>query len=387
MLNEVKVIIVNSFDTFEYRVMLLRKVLENQGAEVLIVGSDYRHIEKTRRTSEDPGLQLLHAYPYKKNISVARLYSHMKFAREAFDYIKDMDADVLYLVVPPNSQTTIAKKYAKKHPKAKIVMDLIDLWPESFPSKRTEQFPFTLWGALRNKNLKAADLILTECNLYREKLKPYLTGKKVETLYWAHEDAGRSVPVVQNEDERNVPLAQNENERNVPLAQKWCLGYLGSVNNIIDMDKIAEVIRFYKQDRPVELHVVGAGESLEELKNTAENAGAKVIYHGKIYDYQEKKTIFDQCHFGLNLMKDTVVVGLSMKSIDYMEMGLPIINSLQGDSHSFVKNCHMGYNIEEMQHKYDDSMRQNARKFYDENCSYQCFEQKVQTIFTELTKN
>lgn len=367
-MSQKRVIIVNSFDTFEYRVLLLKEVLKKQGYRVLIVGSDYRHIEKTVRESQDPELHLLHAKPYQKNISVARITSHMKFARDAYEYIKDMEAELLYLVIPPNSQGTIAGKYLKKHPHTKVLMDLIDLWPESFPSTHTERFPFTLWGKVRNDNLQYAHLILTECDLYREKLEKYLTGKKVETLYWAHEDSKISYEAPKEE----LPT------------DKWVLGYLGSVNHIIDLEKIEKVIEFFKKDRGVELHIVGAGESLGELQKVCENAGAKVIYHGKIYDYEEKKAIFDRCHFGLNLMKDTVVVGLSMKSIDYMEMGLPMINSLKGDSEKFVAGQKMGYNLNAMEHRYENEFRANARRFFEENCSYHAFEKKVEEILEKI---
>lgn len=389
-----KVIIINSFDTFEYRVMLLKKVLKKQGAEVLVVGSDYRHIEKTRRESTDPELHLLHALSYRKNISVARIASHMRFASDAYEYIKDRECDILYLVVPPNSQATIAKKYRKKHPNVKVVMDLIDLWPESFPSNRTEQFPFSLWGKLRNDNLKYADLILTECSLYQDKLKPYLKGKQVETLYWAHDEENTKENIT---EALSVPKAQNREEKNEELAA-YSLGYLGSVNNIIDLQAIRFVIEKFAAISEVDFHIVGGGEALEALERTAREAGAKVYSHGKIYDAKKKAEIFSRCHYGLNLMKDTVVVGLSMKSIDYLEMGLPIINSLKGDTRKLVLERNIGFNVEDIdtvleQYNCDSkeerdqknlAQRENARKVYEENFSYGAFESKVLAILSKL---
>lgn len=365
-----KVIIVNSFDTFEYRVMLMRQVLWEMGQEVLVIGSDFRHIEKDRRSSQDAGLVLLPAMAYNKNLSLRRMLSHHQFAGDAYEYIKDMECDLLYLVVPPNSQTTIAKRYCKKHPKTKVIMDLIDLWPESFPSKYTDFFPFTLWGRVRNQNLKYADCILTECDLYQNKLQAYLREKWVETVYWARGTEHSAL---------SVSPAVTE-----PSREKWVLGYLGSVNHIVDLEKIGKVLSFFQKDRPVELHVVGGGEKLEELLQCCKKHGAEVKYHGKIYEYDKKKEIFDRCHFGLNIMKDTVVVGLSMKSIDYMEMGVPIINSLQGDSRDFVEKEKMGYNIEHMETRYCQEFRTNARRFYEKNCSYEAFRTKVREIFQKL---
>ena len=44
---------------------------------------------------------------------------------------------------------------------------------------------------------------------------------------------------------------------------------------------------------------------IEEVKGS----GAIVEDYGKVYDPKEKQQIFDKCHFGLNIMKDTGCVG------------------------------------------------------------------------------
>lgn len=392
-----KIIIVNSFDTFEYRVLLLKKVMKELGHEVMVFGSDFRHIEKTRRVSEDPEITLLPVRAYQKNISLDRILSHMQFARDVFRRIKEIPCDLLYLVVPPNSQATLAAKYKKLYPKAKVIMDLIDLWPESFPSSHTQQFPFTLWGNLRNRSLKNADLIITECNLYREKLDRFLQGRSVETLYWARQEENSKVEkeapseiveesLVGAEGEASVGAESEANMKitNKAPADRWVLGYLGSINHIIDLQEIAKTIQFFRKDKPVELQIVGGGESLEEMIAVAEGAGAKVISHGKIYDSLKKQEIFSACHYGINMMKDTVVVGLSMKSIEYMELGLPILNNLSGDTRQFVAEKRMGYNTDALDYHYEEAFGQNARTFFEENCSYEAFQSKVVRILKEL---
>lgn len=68
-------------------------------------------------------------------------------------------------------------------------------------------------------------------------------------------------------------------------------------------------------------------------------------YHSKLYDAAEKQLIFDQCHFGLNIMKKDVCVGLTMKSIDYFQHGLPIINNIQADTAEIVELYKIGFNL------------------------------------------
>lgn len=326
-----KYIIVNSSTSLEGRVDLLYEYLTAQGNEVTVLASNYIHREKKKRTAAKHPYVLIHTKPYRKNISIARLCSHNQFSKDAFQRIRDMEADVLYLVVPQNSNAKIAKWYRKCYPDTKIIIDIVDMWPESFPIHGTEHFPFTLWGKVRDSNLHYADLIVTECDYYQERLKKQLQGKNVVTMPWLKPDR----PWHSRFEDTAYQLPND----------KISLCYLGSVNNIIDIDKICRIIREIRKKKPVALHIIGNGERISELKAKAKEAGAEVEDHGAVYDEAQKQQIMDQCHFGLNIMKDTVCVGLSMKSVDYLAAGLPIINNLPGDIAGFIERYRAGINL------------------------------------------
>lgn len=345
--------------------MLFRKVMEELGHDVLVVGSDYLHIEKTKRTTTDPKLVLIPTIPYEKNLSLKRIRSHLDFSRKAFRFLKDKECNLLYIVVPSNSQASIARKYKKLHPDTKVVIDVIDLWPESFPSRNSERFPFTIWAGSRNKNLKYADTVITECDLYHDFIGGYVrNGAKPETVYWAHDEEPSSFAGFTE-----------------PESDKWVLGYLGSVNNIIDIDGIKEVITRFKATRPVTVRIVGAGEKMEEFEAALKSAGAEVINYGKVTDFDKKQEIFAPCHFGINIMKPTVHVGMSMKSVDYMEMGLPVLNGIPGDMHDIVDEHNVGRNTDEYDFTgYDTEMKRNARRFYEENCSYDSYGRRIREV-------
>jgi len=176
-----KTVIINCSDTFEYRVDMVCGCLKEMGWQVEVVASDFMHIEKRKRVVNKQDYIAVDTIPYKKNLSVRRLYSHYNFVQKAKKIIAQKEFDLLYLVVPPNSVATIAKKY-KDNNNVKIIMDIIDLWPESLPFKGKNIFPFSIWANVRNKSLKYADCIITECDLYREKLKAVLKDKKIDTL-------------------------------------------------------------------------------------------------------------------------------------------------------------------------------------------------------------
>ena len=97
--------------------------------------------------------------------------------------------------------------------------------------------------------------------------------------------------------------------------------------------------------KQVVLHIIGDGENRDKLIATMQKVGAKVHFYGKIYDLDKKLEIINQCHMGLNIMKPSVFVGLTMKSIDYFELSLPILNTIQGDTWRFVEENDIGINI------------------------------------------
>ncbi len=324
-----KAVIISCFNYFENRMELVMRYLSEKGYDCTYITSDFDHIEK-KHFEFDTALQIP-TRAYYRNISPGRLYSHMLFAKDAFNEVRKIGPDVLVVMAPPNSIAKEAAKYKKKHPEAKFILDIYDLWPETLPFgkiKKLLALPLSFWANFRNNGIKRADLIFTECNLYRRVLSEKLSGRRVETLYLSRkgltvsDTAGKVDP------------------------DKIELCYLGSINNIIDTELIASVIRSVSEKKRVVLHIIGDGESRENLIEKTKQAGAEVIFHGKIYDPEEKQRIFDSSLFGINIMKSSVCVGLTMKSLDYFAGGLPVLNTIEGDTHDFVERFGMGINID-----------------------------------------
>jgi glycosyltransferase involved in cell wall biosynthesis len=373
-----KVVIVNCFDTYEDRVDLVHDFFKEQGYEVTVIPSDFRHFKKVHREEPKEDFIFVNSKPYYKNLSVARLFSHYRYAGDAFKIVEEIKPDLLYTFVPPNSLAKFAARYKQKHTEVKLILDLIDLWPETMPIGKAKKLPpFTFWGTMRDKSLKYADLVITECDLYQSVLGDALNGVNTETVYLAT----REINVVSNPQLSDVEIH---------------LAYLGSINNIIDIPKIKEIVETIKKVKPVTLHIIGDGESKQELIDAAKAGGATVEYHGKIYDSQEKQDIFDRCHFGLNIMKNSVCIGLTMKSIDYFQHGIPIINNIPADTAEIVEKYKIGYNItdENLYHlangvinfDYEElgSMRECTKKMFKSFFSLDAFNKKLENVVKEL---
>lgn len=369
------IVIVNCFDTWEHRVDLLYKVFTEEGHRVWVFTSDFRHIEKVKRTDEKKNYKFFVAEPYVRNLSIKRLKSHIRLSGEIFRFIDrhSSSIDLLWVLAPPNCFIADAGRVKQHNPKIRLVVDLMDLWPETMPVGKVKSL-LVPWKRLRDKNIKYVDCVVTECNLYRAVMGNILDGKLVETLYLARENQGY------------------KSKLRLPT-DKISLCYLGSINNIIDIEIISRVIRECGKIRPVILHVVGDGERKNSLVTMAKNSGAKVVDHGRRYDRTEKQHIFDSCHFGLNIMKRTVCVGLTMKSIDYFEFGLPIINNIKGDTWNAVKEYGCGVNIDDMSVgtfrskmewylNFERHRRQRlqSRCFFEEYLTEKAFRNKIYTL-------
>ena len=323
----IDVVIVNCFETLEHRVELLRRYFLQQGKRVHVITSDWEHFHKRTRNQCPEGYELIHVRPYNKNMSVDRLRSHHQFAQKVQARLEEINPKLIWTFVPPNSLAECTAIYKENHPKVKLVMDLMDMWPETMPIPGVKTLPpFSQWRELRDEWVGRADAVVTECNLFQKPLEGKCDPEKMHTLYLAREWSDMTGKVN-------------------PPADRIALCYLGSINHIIDIACIGKIIR--SLGTAVDLHIIGDGEKRKALIDTAKKAGANVIFYGKVYDRVEKQKIMDQCHAGLNIMKKSVFVGLTMKSMDYFECGIPIINNIKGDTWNFVDECGIGINITE----------------------------------------
>ena len=118
----------------------------------------------------------------------------------------------------------------------------------------------------------------------------------------------------------------------------------------------------------------------------------KVYSYGPVYDSIEIKDKIGKCHFGLNIMKSNVQVGLTMKSMTYMGLGIPIINNISGDTWRLVEKKYIGINIsnemtldiDSMTHFY--KMHQNVVSLIDTSFSPNAIQSKFDDVIKKILK-
>ena len=369
-----KIVIINGFSTYSHRVELLYNYFKTRDNQVNVLYANFDHIKKEAYNLEKNDYFPIDTKPYYKNLSIKRLLSHFHFAKRAIKFAETLSPEMIYVVLPPNSLAFFAAKYKQKNKNIKLVYDIIDLWPETLPYKNTtEVFPFSIWKNLRNKNLNSADKIIVECNLFGKVIKKYDDSLQVNTLYMANKNVAVDIqPSIDN--------------------TYFDICYLGSINNIIDIEEIILILKELNRYKNVCLHIIGDGENRIKLIEGLEYNSIQYKYYGKVYDYEEKADIMNRCIFGLNIMKDTVCVGLTMKSIDYFQFGLPLLNNIKEDTNNIVNDYKVGFNlydnhrevakkIKEMKRNEFIHMKHKARAVYEKYFSEDVFEIKADSIF------
>lgn len=301
-----------------------------KGYDAIYVTSDFDHMTKKRYYfNEYKNSQQLHVISYKKNLSISRILSHLMFSYKTFYMLLACKPELVYVEVPNNSLVKSSAKY-KKINNAEIIVDVFDMWPESMPVKTKNMIVnrgFDIWRNFRNKNLKFADQIWIECDYYRELLLAQKINLTMETKYLTLENAETSIETKVSEDEID-------------------LCYLGSINNIIDISLIEKIVSELAKNKRTRIHIIGDGERKDEFLEILKQNSIEIIDHGKVYEIDKLQEIFNQCWFGVNVLREDLAIGITMKSISYFRGGLPIINTVQGDTSRFVEECNIGINVD-----------------------------------------
>ena len=373
------IVIISNFykETENSRPNLIYKYFKESDYDVKVLHSDFSHSEKKEEIKfMNSDFIAIKTLSYKKNISIKRIVSHVLFALSIIKTLKTMKIDLIYVNVPPNILGYMVAKYCKKN-KIKLILDIIDLWPEALPISKKYKKILNItvnipWKLLREKSLKLSNYIMTESEYFYKilKLENYRASK---TVYL----------------KKNHKIEYFEKIKSKNIIR---IGYLGNVGQIYDFDSLIMICEKLTSYINVELTIIGEGEYRKTLINQLNEYGINYKFYGIINNETEKYKILKECDFGFNGYKNETEVALSYKSIDYFSYGLPIINSAKGDTWEFVKKRKIGINYSDINDKFilellklnKINLNFEVLKFFKENFSYESLKEELNIILQKI---
>jgi glycosyltransferase involved in cell wall biosynthesis len=311
---------------YDIRFRYVRSILLERGFQVKMVFSDFDHLKKQKGSYKDPQIIGIKVPIYRKNISIRRLYSHIVFSCKLKKVLVGEKPDLIFADIPPNTIAGSVVWYKGKNPKCKVILDVLDLWPESFTNSRLLKIPLLVWKRIRTSALPKGDCVTLGCEYYKQFLEDSSNSIQYSTIYLC-----------------KSPLKERLKFSHEEGVLSFC--YLGSINNIIDIPAIVKMLATINRKRPVRLYVIGDGEKRELLISQLKENEIDVEHLGFVLDEKTKNDVFRKCHFGINMYNDKVIVGLTMKSLDYFRVGLPTVNMNIYDTGILVQEYQSGLEL------------------------------------------
>jgi glycosyltransferase involved in cell wall biosynthesis len=311
------------------RYWLMSKAFASCGHEVVYWTSDFSHSRKKKRCLQDDffgygfELRFIETLPYRSNISFRRLRSHKLYAQRwkmmCMDYVKEHRAPDVVIVSSPPLATGDVALFLKRKFSCKVVVDIMDAWPQTFERllpgflRFFGRFLFSNLYKQQKRLLLSSDLVTGVSKRYGQ-LAKYIGVRSYHLAYHGIE--------------LSEAIQQNFNNGNVRIV------YAGSLGKTYDLKTVIEAVSGISK---CELFVAGDGENVPKLKRLVDKlkCGNKVFFTGYLSEAALKE-LLRSCDIGVIPMPSDSFVGVPYKLADYSASSLAIASCLGGETEQLL---------------------------------------------------
>jgi len=282
--------------------------------------------------------------PYRRNVSLARIQNHRRYGqalqRTAIDGVGNgalSRPDLILTSLPPLEAPEAAVRLAQ-HFRCRCVVDIQDLWPESFErlvpgpaaiKKTAVGFLLRNMRRRRTRILTSADAISATTSTYLTRSSRGMTAEKPTHIC----PLGSDLLDVSGGLASPDALRRRANGRETADQAVLNCVYSGTLESGQDLATLVRAAeRLSASGTPAVIHVAGTGALESWLREMAAkvNGTCRLHVHG-LLDAGRYAALLSTCDVGLNLVKPAANVVLPNKVCDYAAAGLAIINSLSGE--------------------------------------------------------
>lgn len=328
------------------RYSLLCRALVKAGHQVVLWSSDFAHaLKRPRRlpaiydAPEGFQVRLIPTPRYEDNIGLRRAWSHRRYAKNwrriAIAAVESGELEAPHVVLtswPPIETAAVARHFRKKW-HCKVVVDIMDAWPENF----YRLFPGPAW--LRNG---LARLCLAP--LHRAAKKAYrkadaVTGVGLTYLNLAMK-YGCKAPrhlcyhgiMRMNNGAFRYALDESEALR---------LIYVGNMGRSYDLMTVVRVVkRLAEAGERIRLDLAGTGPKEPILRREAKGCES-IRFYGYLSNEDMQQLLSDSDVAVVPMFPDSFVA-VPYKLADYTSAGLPMVCCLTGETQRLIERYGAG---------------------------------------------
>jgi len=266
--------------------------------------------------------------------------------------------------MPTSLSAYFCSEYCKKK-KKKLVIDVIDLWPESFIVLSRFKILFKIltypWFLISRITYSRANILIAESKKYAEYAQRFNSKAIALPIY-----LGVNMEKAKKLREKsNIILNKSKDE--IWICYGGILGL--SYNFDIILSTFKEISRNYKKN--IKLFFIGGGQLEDYIKGFAKENKLDIVVTGNMH-YPDFLKYMSYMDIAINSFKKDTQVVHSYKFNDYIVSGLAIVNNLKGETEDLINEYKIGLNFDYESNSMQDCLEKLITdNKYRENCKHQ----------------
>lgn len=303
---------------FQNRFLYLSRLLSSKGHKVTLITSLYCHTTKDKHSINSSlpfNVKYLDCGTYN-NISFKRFFHNIFFAFKLYFFLKKINSSDTIVISAFPFLSSLISLALLRNSIFKIIVDIQDLWPESFVMLKPNFLPEFMF------------------NIF---LKPFFIANKFifklfdNYCFVSHTFMSYFDDFYLNDFNGHVcyiGVNPSVNIKNITYPINVCkLVYVGSLERSYDLLPFFESLILLNSDSNIrfELHVYGSGSNLNFYKSITADLNF-IIFHKPVSVSILHKRI-NNCHIAINPIVTTSAASIINKHADYSIVGLPVINT------------------------------------------------------------
>ncbi|MEO8027142.1 MAG: glycosyltransferase family 4 protein, partial [Bryobacteraceae bacterium] len=331
----------------DYRFTMIAETLAAEGHRVIWWTAAFSHHFKRHRSFEwkdidvspEFTVRLVPTPAYRRHIGFGRLWFELVFAVRAWRKARTEPAPSVVLSTDPPQVLGVLGAALAKHHHARLVIDVMDLWPEifamAFPKflRKFAPLVFAPLYAIRRRNFRRADALTALCDTYMTVARRAVSADTPTQIIYNGIRMANLRSKTSNPKPVELPVRRDN--------EVWAI-YAGTLGDNYDIPTLLDAMKLaWSSCAPLRLLVAGDGPLLRKVIGASRRSDANVTYLGKL-DPDTLAAYYAHCQIGVCAYGAESNVAMPDKAYDYMAAGLAIVNSLPGELASVLKQHDAG---------------------------------------------